>query len=187
MKLSYDVLKDFTPITLAASVPHVLVVGSGSPVVTMRDLVGQAKAQPGKLNFSSSGIGATQHLAGELLNDMAKIDTVHVPYKGDAPAITDMLGGITVKEDAMRAAARAGFATATDLADYLVHKGLAFRQAHEVVGKAVRHCVEKGTALEKRRAFNEVKNGLKKRLDILASMPLDKLDSLSLKEIHTKL
>ena len=93
MKPSYDVLKDFTPITLAASVPHVLVVGSGSSIMTMRDLVGQAKAQPGKLNFSSSGIGATQHLAGELLNLVAGVKTVHVPYKGSAAAMNDLIAG----------------------------------------------------------------------------------------------
>lgn len=93
MKLSYDVLKDFTPITLAASVPHVLVVGSGSAATSMRDLVAQAKAQPGKLNFSSSGIGATQHLAGELFNLVAGVKTVHVPYKGSAAAMNDLIAG----------------------------------------------------------------------------------------------
>lgn len=93
MKLSYDVLRDFTPITLAASVPHVLVVGSGSPVMNMKDLVALAKSQPGKLNFSSSGIGATQHLAGELLNLVAGVRTVHVPYKGSAAAMNDLIAG----------------------------------------------------------------------------------------------
>lgn len=93
MKLSYDVLRDFTPITLAAQVPHVLVVGNALPVSSMRELVDLAKANPGKLNFSSSGIGATQHLAGELFNLVAGVKTVHVPYKGSAAAMNDLIGG----------------------------------------------------------------------------------------------
>ena len=93
MKLPYDVLRDFTPITLAAQVPHVLVVGSASPVTSMRELVELAKANPGKLNFSSSGIGATQHLAGELFNLVAGVKVVHVPYKGSAAAMNDLIAG----------------------------------------------------------------------------------------------
>lgn len=93
MKLPYDVLRDFTPITLAAQVPHVLVVGHSVPVQTMKELVDLARAQPGKLNFSSSGIGATQHLAGELFNLVAKVKVVHVPYKGSAAAMQDLVAG----------------------------------------------------------------------------------------------
>jgi tripartite-type tricarboxylate transporter receptor subunit TctC len=93
MKLSYDVLRDFTPITLAAQVPHVLVVGNSQPVNSMKELVDLAKASPGKLNFSSSGIGATQHLAGELFNLVAGVKTVHVPYKGSAAAMNDLIAG----------------------------------------------------------------------------------------------
>jgi tripartite-type tricarboxylate transporter receptor subunit TctC len=93
MKLSYDVLRDFTPITLAAQVPHVLVVGNSQPVNSMKELVDLAKANPGKLNFSSSGIGATQHLAGELFNLVAGVKTVHVPYKGSAAAMNDLIAG----------------------------------------------------------------------------------------------
>ena len=79
MKLPYDVLRDFTPITLAAQVPHVLVVGLSVPANSMAELVALAKANPGKLNFSSSGIGASQHLAGELFNLVAGVQTVHIP------------------------------------------------------------------------------------------------------------
>jgi len=93
MKLSYDVLRDFTPITLAAQVPHVLVVGNSQPVNSMKELVDLAKANPGKRNFSSSGIGATQHLAGELFNLVAGVKTVHVPYKGSAAAMNDLIAG----------------------------------------------------------------------------------------------
>ena len=93
MKLSYDALRDFTPITLAAQVPHVLVVGNSQPVNSMKELVELAKANPGRLNFSSSGIGATQHLAGELFNLVAGVKTVHVPYKGSAAAMNDLIAG----------------------------------------------------------------------------------------------
>ena len=93
MKLPYDPLRDFTPITLAAQVPHVLVVGQPVPVSSMAELVALAKANPGKLNFSSSGIGATQHLAGELFNLVAGVKVVHVPYKGSAAAMTDLIAG----------------------------------------------------------------------------------------------
>jgi tripartite-type tricarboxylate transporter receptor subunit TctC len=93
MKLSYDALRDFTPITLAAQVPHVLVVANSQPVNSMQELVALAKANPGKLNFSSSGIGATQHLAGELFNLVAGVKVVHVPYKGSAAAMGDLIAG----------------------------------------------------------------------------------------------
>lgn len=93
MKLPYEVLRDFTPITMAALVPHVLVVGQGVPAGSMAELVASAKASPGKLNFSSSGIGSTQHLAGEMLNLVAGVKTVHVPYKGSAAAMTDLVAG----------------------------------------------------------------------------------------------
>jgi len=93
IKLPYDPLRDFTPITLAMQVPHVLVVAASSPVNSMKELVEQAKANPGKLNFSSSGIGTTQHLAGELFNLVAGVKVVHVPYKGSAAAMNDLIGG----------------------------------------------------------------------------------------------
>jgi len=94
LKLPYDVLRDFTPITLVMEVPHVLVVNATNPAKSIQDLVAAAKANPGKLNYYSSGIGSTQHLAGEMFKLKAGIDVVHVPYKGSAPAIADVLGGI---------------------------------------------------------------------------------------------
>jgi tripartite-type tricarboxylate transporter receptor subunit TctC len=94
IKLPYDALRDFTPITLAMQVPHVLVVSANSPLNSMKELVEQAKANPGKLNFSSSGIGATQHLAGEVFNLVAGVKAVHVPYKGSAAAMQDLMAGV---------------------------------------------------------------------------------------------
>src|SRR6202023_3379503 len=91
-KVAYDPLKDLQAITLVAKVPEMLVVGSNVPVRNMSELIALAKAQPGKLNFASSGPGSLPHLAGELLKLTAKIDIVHVPYRGAAPAVNDMLG-----------------------------------------------------------------------------------------------
>ena len=92
-KVPYDSVKDLTPITLVATVPELLVVPESLPVKTFQELVALAKAQPGKLNFASSGPGSMPHLAGELLKINAKIDIVHVPYRGAAPAVNDVLGG----------------------------------------------------------------------------------------------
>lgn len=94
LKLPYDVLKDFTPITLVMEVPQVLVVNATNPVKDMKELVALAKANPGKLNYYSSGIGSIQHLAGEMFKLQTGVDIVHVPYKGSAPAIADVLGGV---------------------------------------------------------------------------------------------
>jgi tripartite-type tricarboxylate transporter receptor subunit TctC len=91
-KVGYDTLKDLQPITLIATVPEMLVVATNVPASNMAELVALAKAQPGKLNFASSGPGSLPHLAGELLKLTAKIDIVHVPYRGAAPAINDLLG-----------------------------------------------------------------------------------------------
>jgi tripartite-type tricarboxylate transporter receptor subunit TctC len=91
-KVAYDTLKDFQPITLVATVPEMLVVASNVPAHDIRELVALARAQPGKLNFASSGPGSLPHLAGELLKLTAKIDIVHVPYRGAAPAVNDLLG-----------------------------------------------------------------------------------------------
>jgi tripartite-type tricarboxylate transporter receptor subunit TctC len=91
-KVPYDAQKDFAPITLVVTVPEMLVVASNVPVKTMDELVALARAQPGKLNFASAGIGGLPHLAGELLKLTANIDIVHVPYRGAAPAINDLLG-----------------------------------------------------------------------------------------------
>ncbi|MGD0848476.1 Bug family tripartite tricarboxylate transporter substrate binding protein [Bradyrhizobium sp.] len=91
-KVAYDPLKDLQAITLVATIPEMLVVATNVPASNMNELVALAKAQPGKLNFASSGPGSLPHLAGELLKLTAKIDIVHVPYRGAAPAVNDMLG-----------------------------------------------------------------------------------------------
>jgi tripartite-type tricarboxylate transporter receptor subunit TctC len=91
--LPYHPIRDFSAITLAASGPLTLVVNPSLPVKDLKELVVLARKRPGQLNFASSGAGGTMHLAGELLKSMAKIDIVHVPYKGGGPAITDVLGG----------------------------------------------------------------------------------------------
>ena len=91
-KVPYDVAKDFAPVTLVVTVPEMLVVAGNVPAKNMSELVALAKAQPGKLNFASTGPGSLPHLAGELFKLTAKIDIVHVPYRGAAPAINDLLG-----------------------------------------------------------------------------------------------
>jgi tripartite-type tricarboxylate transporter receptor subunit TctC len=91
-KVAYDTRKDLQPITLVAKVPEMLVVATNVPAKDMNELIALAKAQPGKLNFASSGPGSLPHLAGELLKLTAKIDIVHVPYRGAAPAVNDLLG-----------------------------------------------------------------------------------------------
>src|SRR4051795_11374331 len=91
-KVAYETLRDLAPVTLIVTVPEMLVVASNVPVKNMSELVALAKAQPGKLNFASTGPGSLPHLAGELLKLTAKIDVVHVPYRGAAPAINDLLG-----------------------------------------------------------------------------------------------
>ncbi|WP_044543160.1 tripartite tricarboxylate transporter substrate binding protein [Bradyrhizobium sp. LTSP885] len=91
-KVAYDTLKDLAPVTLVATVPEMLVIATDVPAKNMSELVALAKAQPGKLNFASSGPGSLPHLAGELFKLTAKIDIVHVPYRGAAPAVNDLLG-----------------------------------------------------------------------------------------------
>lgn len=92
-KITYDPVKDLLPIHVAVKAPIVLMVHSGTPFKTLPDLIAYAKANPGKLSYSSSGIGNLQHLAGELFNTMAAVKTVHVPYKGSAPAVADIAAG----------------------------------------------------------------------------------------------
>jgi tripartite-type tricarboxylate transporter receptor subunit TctC len=92
-KMTYDPARELVPIALVGIVPCVVVVKADSPVKTPQDLVAYAKANPGKLSFSSSGIGNPQQLAGELMNAMAGIDVLHVPYRGSAPAVTDVATG----------------------------------------------------------------------------------------------
>ena len=91
-KVPYDVAKDFAPVTLVTTVPEMLVVASNVAARDMGELVALAKGQPGKLNFASAGVGGLPHLAGELFKLTARIDIVHVPYRGAAPAINDLLG-----------------------------------------------------------------------------------------------
>ena len=92
-RLTYDPVKDFAPITLAAIVPNLLVANSGFPVNSVADLIALSKKQPGRINFASPGTGTGQHLGGELFKSMANIDLVHVPYKGSGPGVTDLLAG----------------------------------------------------------------------------------------------
>ena len=95
-KLGYDTISDFAPITQIAWVPLVIVVHPSFPAKTVRDLINLAKARPGEINYASFGTGSMSHLAGELLKAMAKIDMVHVPYKGGGPALINTLGGQVV-------------------------------------------------------------------------------------------
>jgi len=92
-KLPYDALTDFAPITLINTTPLVMVVHPGVPAKNVKELIALAKAKPGQLNFGSSGTGGSNHLAGELFNAMAGVKMVHIPYKGNAGALTDIVGG----------------------------------------------------------------------------------------------
>lgn len=91
--LQYDALKDFSPVALIASGPYALVVNSQMPVSSVRELIAAAKAQPGKIDFASSGNGSAQHLVAALFNSMAGTDMNHVPYKGSGQAMQDLLSG----------------------------------------------------------------------------------------------
>jgi tripartite-type tricarboxylate transporter receptor subunit TctC len=92
-KMPYDHVKDFAPVILVAGVPNVLEVNPALPVNSVADLIKLAKAKPGQINFASSGSGTSIHLSGELFKTMAGVDMTHIPYKGSAPAITDLIGG----------------------------------------------------------------------------------------------
>ena len=92
-KLPFDIEKDFAPVALAASVPMVLVVNPAVPAASVKELVALAKAEPGKLNYSTPGNGTPQHIAFEVFNHAAGIRIAHVPYKGTGPAIADVIGG----------------------------------------------------------------------------------------------
>jgi tripartite-type tricarboxylate transporter receptor subunit TctC len=92
-KLPYDHVADFAPVILVASVPNVLEVTPSLPVNSVADLIKLAKQKPGQINFASSGSGTSIHLSGELFKTMAGVDMTHVPYKGSAPALTDLIGG----------------------------------------------------------------------------------------------
>jgi len=92
-KLPYDTFKDFAPVARLGFAPLILVVGADSPYKTFPELLAALRANPGKFNYGSSGNGSSQHLAGELFKASAKVDALHVPYKGGAPAVTDLIGG----------------------------------------------------------------------------------------------
>ena len=92
-KIPFDPVRDFSPVTMVASTPNVLVVHPSLPVRTVKDLIALAKAKPGQINYATSGIGSPGHLAAELLNKSAGIRLVHIPYKGAAPALLDVVAG----------------------------------------------------------------------------------------------
>jgi tripartite-type tricarboxylate transporter receptor subunit TctC len=105
-KLPYDVIKDFAPVTLAAAVPHFIVVHPSLPVTSVKQLIALAKARPGELSFPSAGNGSTPHLAGEMFKVMTGTKMLHVPYKGTGQSIPDLLAGQhQVAFDTMPAAA----------------------------------------------------------------------------------
>ena len=91
-KLPYDPIKDFAPLSRVAMVPNLLVAHPSQPYKTVQEMIAYAKANPGKINFGSPGNGSSPHLSGELFKSLAKVDMVHVPYKGSAPAVSDLLG-----------------------------------------------------------------------------------------------
>ena len=91
--LAYDPQKDLAPLTMSVVFPNVLVVHAGVPAKTLAEFVALAKQKPGSLTFASTGVGSASHLAGELFNSRAGVDTTHVPYKGGGPAMLDLLGG----------------------------------------------------------------------------------------------
>lgn len=91
--LPYDAVKDFAPVTVVASTPNIIIANSNVPVKTLADLLNLAKAQPGKINFGSTSPGGSPHMSAELLKMMTATDMMHVPYKGAAPMLADLLGG----------------------------------------------------------------------------------------------
>jgi tripartite-type tricarboxylate transporter receptor subunit TctC len=91
--LPYDAVKDFAPVTIVASTPNIIAVHPSVPAKNLQELLALAKAQPGKLNYGSTSLGGSPHMSAELLKMMAHIDMLHVPYKGAAPMLTDLMGG----------------------------------------------------------------------------------------------
>ncbi|MEY3754550.1 MAG: hypothetical protein RLY27_1151, partial [Pseudomonadota bacterium] len=92
-KVNYDPIKDFSPISLAATAPNIFIVNPNLPVSNMKEWIATAKKESNKLSYASAGIGTSPHMSMELLNYMAGIQTLHIPYKGTVPAVTDLLGG----------------------------------------------------------------------------------------------
>jgi tripartite-type tricarboxylate transporter receptor subunit TctC len=104
-KMTYDASRELVPVALVGIVPCVVVVAEATPVHNPKELIAYAKANPGKLSFSSSGVGNPQQLAGELMNSMAGINVLHVPYRGSAPAVTDVAtGAVTMSFSSLAAA-----------------------------------------------------------------------------------
>jgi tripartite-type tricarboxylate transporter receptor subunit TctC len=95
-RLPYDTQRDFAPVVLAAGTPNILVINAQFPVRSVQDLIALAKSKPGKLNYATAGNGSSNHLSMEMFKSMAGVDIVHVPYKGSAPAVTDLIGGQVV-------------------------------------------------------------------------------------------
>ncbi|WP_404300299.1 Bug family tripartite tricarboxylate transporter substrate binding protein [Alicycliphilus denitrificans] len=94
-KMPFDPVKDFAPLSRVATVPNLLVAHPSQPFKTVKEMIAYAKANPGKITFGSPGSGASPHVSGELFKSMTGTDLLHVPYKGSAPAMTDLLGGQT--------------------------------------------------------------------------------------------
>lgn len=92
-KMPYDIQRDFAPVTMMASVPNVLVVNPALPVKSVQELIAYGKTNPGKLSFASSGAGSSIHLSGEMFKSMTGVEMSHIPYKGSAPALQDLIGG----------------------------------------------------------------------------------------------
>ena len=93
VRMPFDPVRDFAPITLLSQSPNLWIVHPSLPVKSVRELIALAQSRPGEINYSSSGTGSSQHLAGELLKSSAHIDIVHIPYKGSPPALLDLIGG----------------------------------------------------------------------------------------------
>ena len=128
--MPYDPLKDFEPVAYVLDAEGLLVVNSAIPVKNVNELIAYVKARPGQVSYGSGGMGTTSHLAGELFKSLAKVDMTHIPYKGNAPAITDLIGGQTqvmfatmptvlpyVKTDKLKALAVIGSSRASSLPD----------------------------------------------------------------------
>src|SRR6185503_440519 len=92
--LPYDVVRDFAPVGIAASVPHLVTVHPSFPGGTLREMIAHLKANPGKLSFPSAGNGSMPHLAGEVFKNLAGVNVLHVPYKGSGQSMQDLLGGV---------------------------------------------------------------------------------------------
>ncbi len=118
--IPFDPIKDFAPVAHIMEAEGLLVVNPSVKANSVRDIIEMARAQPGKLSYASGGLGTTSHLAGELFKSIAKVDIVHVPYKGNSPAIADLLSrpdAVVVCDDADRASAREGRQAARDRID----------------------------------------------------------------------